>query len=57
MFEMVISMLGIAISALYVGFLAFKIHSVPLWVIVIATFVLAIREFIVEFRSDRIGKG
>jgi hypothetical protein len=48
-FEMIIAILGIATSALYVGFLAFKIHSVPLWVIVIATFVLVIREFAVEF--------
>jgi hypothetical protein len=50
-FEMIIAILGIAASALYVGFLAFKIHSVPLWVIVIATFVLVIREFFVEFVS------
>ncbi|MFZ1909511.1 MAG: hypothetical protein WAU52_10570 [Burkholderiales bacterium] len=49
MFEMIIAVLGIAASALYVGFLALKIHSVPLWVIVIATFVLVIREFFVEF--------
>jgi hypothetical protein len=48
-FEMIIAVLGIAASALYVGFLALKIHSVPLWVIVIATFVLVIREFFVEF--------
>lgn len=46
---MIIAVLGIAASALYVGFLALKIHSVPLWVIVIATFVLVIREFFVEF--------
>lgn len=46
---MIIAVLGIAASALYVGFLAYKIHSVPLWVIVIATFVLVIREFVVEY--------
>lgn len=46
---MIIAILGIAASALYVGFLALKIHSVPLWVIVVATFVLVIREFAVEY--------
>lgn len=50
---MIIAMLGIALAALYVGFLSFKIHSVPLWVIVIATFVLVIREFIVEYWIPR----
>ncbi|MGH8745323.1 MAG: hypothetical protein ACREUK_02395 [Burkholderiales bacterium] len=49
MFEMIIAILGIAASALYVGFLALKIHSVPLWVIVVATFALVIREFVVEY--------
>ncbi|HEY2558217.1 MAG TPA: hypothetical protein VGI48_00740 [Caldimonas sp.] len=52
MFEIVISVLGIAASALYVGYLAYAIHAIPLWVIVIATFALAIREFIVEFRDN-----
>jgi ABC-type branched-subunit amino acid transport system permease subunit len=52
-FEMIIAMLGIALAALYVGFLAFKIHSVPLWVIVVATFVLVIREFIVDYWPTR----
>lgn len=46
---MIIAALGILTSALYVGFLALKIHSVPLWIIVIGTFVLVIREFAVEF--------
>jgi hypothetical protein len=55
-FEMIIAILGIVASAIYVGFLALKIYSVPLWVIVIATYVLVIREFAVEYRSLRSGK-
>jgi hypothetical protein len=50
-FEMIIAILGIVASAIYVGYLALKIHSIPLWIIVIATFVLVIREFAVEFLS------
>jgi len=46
---MIIAALGIATSALYVGFLAYKIGAVPLWVIVIGTFVLILREFIAEY--------
>jgi len=38
-------------SALYIGYLAYAIHSVPLWIIVIVVFGLMIREFIVEFRE------
>ena len=53
MFEIIITLLGIAASALYVGYLAFAIHAVPLWVIVIATFALMIREFVIEFRTTR----
>jgi hypothetical protein len=56
MFEIVITMLGLAAAALYVGYLAYAIHSVPLWIIVIATFALAIRELLVELRSERNGK-
>lgn len=52
MFELVIGALGIVASALYVGYLAYKIDAVPLWVIVIGTFVLIIREFVVEFREN-----
>ena len=55
MFEMVIAVLGIAVSALYAGFLAAKIHSVPLWVIVIATFALVIREFVVDYLGGASG--
>lgn len=53
MFEIIITLLGIAASALYVGYLAFAIRAVPLWVIVIATFALMIREFVIEFRKTR----
>lgn len=52
MFEKAISILGILASALYVGFLAYSIQSVPFWIIVAATFALMIREFIVEFRNN-----
>lgn len=57
MFEIIITLLGIAASALYVGYLAFAIHAVPLWMIVIATFALMIREFIVDFRTTRAAEG
>lgn len=56
MFEFVITILGLAAAALYVGFLAYAIDAVPLWIIVVATFVLAIREFLVELRGGRNGK-
>lgn len=49
MFEMIIAILGIIAAAIYVGFLAFKIGALPLWIIIIATFALVIREFAVEF--------
>jgi hypothetical protein len=52
MFETIISFLGLAAAALYIGFLAFKIQSVPLWIIVVATFVLAVRQFIVDLRES-----
>jgi predicted membrane metal-binding protein len=52
-FQIIISILGIAASAIYVGYLAFSIHSVPLWVIVVATFALMIREFVIESRESR----
>jgi hypothetical protein len=52
MFETIIGMLGIAAAALYVGFLAYKIDAVPLWIIVVGTFILAIREFLVDLRGN-----
>ena len=51
MFETIIGMLGIAAAALYVGFLAYKIHAIPLWIIAVGTFVLAIREFLIDLRG------
>ena len=51
MFEMVIGVLGIVASALYVGYLAYAIGAVPLWIIVVGTFALMIREFVLEFRE------
>ena len=52
MFEMVIGVLGIVASALYVGYLAYAIGAVPLWIIVVGTFALMIREFVLEFRES-----
>jgi hypothetical protein len=51
MFETIIGMLGIAAAALYVGFLAYKIHAIPLWVIAVGTFVLAIRGILIDLRE------
>ncbi|HUL41024.1 MAG TPA: hypothetical protein VLV32_03835 [Burkholderiales bacterium] len=51
MFEIIITLIAVAMSALYIGYLAYAIHSVPLWIIVIVVFGLMIREFIVEFRE------
>ena len=49
MFARMIAILGLAASAVYVGYLAYSIHSAPLWVIVVATFALAMRDFVTEF--------
>ena len=49
MFARIIAILGLAASAVYIGYLAYAIHSTPLWVIVLATFGLAIRDFVTEF--------
>jgi hypothetical protein len=57
MFETIISFLGLTAAAIYVGYLAYAIHAVPLWIIVVATFVLAIREFVIELRGGRGGRG
>ena len=56
MFQLIIGFLGIVVAAVYVGYLAYSIQAVPLWVIVVGTFALAIREFIVEFGSGNKGK-
>lgn len=52
---MIIGFLGLVVAAVYVGYLAYAIEAVPLWIIIVATFALAIREFIVEFGNG--GKG
>lgn len=52
MFEIIIAFLGIVVSALYVGYLAYAIGAVPLWIIVVLTYALIIREFLVEFRKN-----
>lgn len=51
MFEIVITIFGIAASMIYMGYLAFAIKATPLWVIAIATFALMIRQLIVELRN------
>jgi hypothetical protein len=53
MFETIIGILGLAAAALYVGFLAYKIGAIPLWIIVVGTFVLAIREILIDLRGSR----
>lgn len=52
MFEIVITIVGAATAALYVGYLAYAIKSVPLWVIVILSFAIMIREFALELRES-----
>ena len=52
MFEIVIGVLGIVAAAIYVGYFAYAIGAVPLWVIVVGTFALMIREFVLEFRES-----
>lgn len=51
-FQVIITILGMATAVLYVGFMAYSIGAIPLWVIVIGTFALMIREFVVELRND-----
>lgn len=53
MFETIIGILGLAAAALYVGFLAYKIGAVPLWIIVVGTFIVAIREILIDLRGGR----
>ena len=52
MFEIVITVLGTSVAALYAGFLAYSIKSVPLWVIVVLTFALMIREFVLDLMES-----
>jgi hypothetical protein len=51
-FQIIIGILGIIASAIYVGYLAYAIDRVPLWIIIVGTYALMIREFIVEFRNN-----
>jgi heme exporter protein D len=51
-FEIIITILGIALSALFVGYLAFAIKAIPLWVIVIASFALMVRQLLIDLRSE-----
>jgi hypothetical protein len=51
-FQIIIGFLGIVVSALYVGYLAYAIGVVPLWVIVVLTYAVMIREFLIEFREN-----
>jgi hypothetical protein len=53
MFDIVITILGAAVSAVYIGFLAYSIKSVPLWVIVILSFAIMTREFVLDLREGR----
>ena len=48
MFARIIAILGLAASVVYVGYLAYAIDSTPLWVIVLATFALAMRDIVNE---------
>lgn len=56
MFEIVVSIVALAASALYVGYLAYAMRAIPLWIIVIVTFAIAIREFVIELRGSRTGR-
>ena len=53
MFKIIIAILGLITSGLYVGYLAYSIGAVPLWIITLGTFALAIRELIVEFATSK----
>ena len=52
MFEIAITVFGAATAALYIGYLAYAIKSVPLWVIAILSFAIMIREFALELRES-----
>ena len=52
MLQLILAILGVAVSAAYIGFLAYSIGAVPLWIIVVGTFALMIREFVLEFRES-----
>lgn len=52
MFRLIVDIIGILSAAVYVGYMVYKIGEVPLWIIVLGTFALMIREFIVEYRTN-----
>jgi hypothetical protein len=51
MFQIIVEILGICLAILYVGFLAYSIGAVPLWVIVAGTFALTIAALVGESRD------
>lgn len=52
MFEIVITIVGAALAGLYIGFLAYSVKSVPLWVIAVLSFAIMIREAVLELRES-----
>ena len=52
-FEIIIVAVGILLSVLYVGFLAYSIGAVPLWLIAAATCALMVYAFVGELRNAR----
>lgn len=52
MFRLIIDIIGIVSAAIYVGYMVYKIGAVPLYIIVLATFALMIRQFLVEYRTN-----
>lgn len=52
MVQIIVIIIGVLASFVYVGYLAYAIGAVPLWVIVIGTFVVMIREFVIEIRDE-----
>jgi hypothetical protein len=53
MFAIVIDVVGMLLAFLYVGFLAYSIGAIPLWVIVIATFLLMIYALVGNLQGRR----
>ncbi len=52
MFEIAITILGAAAAGLYIGYLAYSIKAIPLWVIVVLAFALMIREFVRDLMEN-----
>ena len=51
MFNLIIGLAGLCVAASYIGFLSYKIEAIPLWIIVVGTFILALYDFIQEYRN------